>query len=231
MIISTVTGIFFKLPAGVLSNVIGRTRTLLLGLTIFAVVPLAYLWVSSFEWLVVVRFPMGLRRPSIALRSGRLWLVLQETGEQSCAPGSPQSRSLAISLLPWVDCCSICSVVTPDHTLNIFISYMASLVEIEIGLLAVEFVEKRYQVLQTAAKRVPGMTASYSHGGPAWDQKLRDAVTKLDSAFKLSYERPAVAVGDPNLLKSGEPAGTRTQGPRLKRAMLYRLSYRLTTGC
>src|SRR5580765_2120597 len=26
----------------------------------------------------------------------------------------------------------------------------------------------------------------------------------------------------------GEPAGTRTQGPRLKRAMLYRLSYRLT---
>ena len=29
-------------------------------------------------------------------------------------------------------------------------------------------------------------------------------------------------------LKRGEPAGTRTQGPRLKRAMLYRLSYRLT---
>lgn len=26
----------------------------------------------------------------------------------------------------------------------------------------------------------------------------------------------------------GEPAGTRTQGPRLKRAMLYQLSYRLT---
>jgi len=25
-------------------------------------------------------------------------------------------------------------------------------------------------------------------------------------------------------LKSGEPPGTRTQGPRLKRAMLYRLS-------
>lgn len=27
---------------------------------------------------------------------------------------------------------------------------------------------------------------------------------------------------------SGESAGTRTQGPRLKRAMLYQLSYRLT---
>ncbi len=80
-----------------------------------------------------------------------------------------------------------------------------------------------YEVRQALlGHRMPGMTASYSHGGPAWDQKLRDAVTKLDSAFKLSYglsyERPAVAVGDPNLLKNGEPAGTRTQGPRLKRS-------------
>jgi integrase len=42
--------------------------------------------------------------------------------------------------------------------------------------------------------RMPGMTASYSHGGPAWDHKLREAVTLLDKAFKmsygLSYERP-----------------------------------------
>jgi MFS transporter, DHA1 family, multidrug resistance protein len=56
---STVTGIFFKMPAGVLSDVIGRTRTLLLGLAVFAIVPIAYLWVSSFEMLVVVRFVHG----------------------------------------------------------------------------------------------------------------------------------------------------------------------------
>ena len=30
------------------------------------------------------------------------------------------------------------------------------------------------------------------------------------------------------LILNGEPAGIRTQDPRLKRAMLYRLSYRLT---
>ncbi|MGC4099522.1 MAG: site-specific integrase [Nitrospira sp.] len=80
-----------------------------------------------------------------------------------------------------------------------------------------------YEVRQALlGHSMPGMTASYSHGGPEWDKKLRDAVTKLDSAFKmsygLSYERLAIAVGDANLLKSGEPAGTRTQGPRLKRA-------------
>ncbi len=57
--ISTVTRIFFKMPAGVLSDVMGRTRTLLLGLGVFAFVPFAYLWVSSFELLVVVRFFHG----------------------------------------------------------------------------------------------------------------------------------------------------------------------------
>lgn len=57
--ISTVTGIFFKMPAGVLSDVIGRTRTLFIGLGVFAVVPFAYLIVNSYEALVVVRFFHG----------------------------------------------------------------------------------------------------------------------------------------------------------------------------
>jgi MFS transporter, DHA1 family, multidrug resistance protein len=57
--ISTVTGIFFKMPAGVLSDVIGRTRTLFMGLAVFALVPFAYLFVSSYEALVVVRFFHG----------------------------------------------------------------------------------------------------------------------------------------------------------------------------
>lgn len=57
--ISTVTGIFFKMPAGVLSDVMGRVRTLFLGLVAFAMVPVAYLWVSSYESLVAVRFLHG----------------------------------------------------------------------------------------------------------------------------------------------------------------------------
>ncbi len=57
--ISTITGIFFKMPAGVISDVIGRTRTLFMGLVVFAVVPFAYLFVSSYEALVVVRFFHG----------------------------------------------------------------------------------------------------------------------------------------------------------------------------
>ena len=86
-----------------------------------------------------------------------------------------------------------------------------------------------YEVRQALlGHRMPGMTATYSHGGPAWDDKLRQAVNQLHQAFKmadgLADDRlRAKAVGAKHL-KSGEPPGTRTQGPRLKRAMLYRLS-------
>lgn len=57
--ISTVTGILFKMPAGVLSDVFGRSRMLLLGLGVFAVVPFAYLWIESYPALLAVRFLHG----------------------------------------------------------------------------------------------------------------------------------------------------------------------------
>ena len=57
--ISTVTGIFFKLPAGALSDVIGRRRTMLAGLCFFAIIPFAYFFVDSYTTLVVVRFLHG----------------------------------------------------------------------------------------------------------------------------------------------------------------------------
>lgn len=58
--ISTVTGIFFKLPAGALSDVVGRKRTMLAGLFVFGLLPFAYLFIQSYQALVVVRFVHGL---------------------------------------------------------------------------------------------------------------------------------------------------------------------------
>lgn len=58
--ISTVTGIFFKLPAGALSDVIGRRRTMLIGLLFFAFTPFAYLGVSTYATLIVIRFLHGM---------------------------------------------------------------------------------------------------------------------------------------------------------------------------
>jgi len=58
--ISTVTGIFFKLPAGALSDVVGRRRTMLAGLLVFGIMPFAYLFISTYSALVVVRFLHGL---------------------------------------------------------------------------------------------------------------------------------------------------------------------------
>lgn len=58
--VSTVTGIFFKLPAGALSDVIGRRRTMLAGLVFFGLMPYAYLFLASYPALIAVRFIHGL---------------------------------------------------------------------------------------------------------------------------------------------------------------------------
>jgi len=57
--ISTVTGIFFKLPAGALSDLIGRKKTMLIGLFVFAFTPFAYLFIKDYTLLVLVRFVHG----------------------------------------------------------------------------------------------------------------------------------------------------------------------------
>ena len=57
-------------------------------------------------------------------------------------------------------------------------------------------------------------------------------MTRLEKGYvlvdELADERPVGKAVGAISLKTGEPAGIRTQDPRLKRAMLYRLSYRLT---
>jgi len=58
--ISTVTGIFFKLPAGALSDVIGRKKTMLIGLLFFAFMPFTYLLVRDYTLLIIIRFLHGL---------------------------------------------------------------------------------------------------------------------------------------------------------------------------
>ncbi len=57
--ISTVTGIFFKLPAGALSDIIGRRKTMMAGLVVFALTPFAYFWVRDAALLLVIRFLHG----------------------------------------------------------------------------------------------------------------------------------------------------------------------------
>ena len=57
--ISTVTGIFFKMPAGAISDVVGRRKTMLAGLCFFGLIPFAYLVIDSYYQLVLVRFIHG----------------------------------------------------------------------------------------------------------------------------------------------------------------------------
>src|ERR1700716_2025184 len=56
---STVTGVFFKLPAGALSDVLGRKRMMVLGALFFAIPPFASPFVGEPWSLLVLRFVHG----------------------------------------------------------------------------------------------------------------------------------------------------------------------------
>jgi DHA1 family multidrug resistance protein-like MFS transporter len=56
---STVTGVFLKLPAGVLSDQLGRRPLLLAGALVFAIMPITYLAVGSLALLVALRVVHG----------------------------------------------------------------------------------------------------------------------------------------------------------------------------
>jgi DHA1 family multidrug resistance protein-like MFS transporter len=56
---STLTGILIKLPAGALSDVIGRRPLLIAGATVFAVMPFTYLGAASLAALIAIRFVHG----------------------------------------------------------------------------------------------------------------------------------------------------------------------------
>lgn len=56
---STITGVFFKLPAGALSDMLGRKRMMVLGALFFAVPPFFYPFVSDPYSLLILRFVHG----------------------------------------------------------------------------------------------------------------------------------------------------------------------------
>ncbi len=58
--ISTLTGILFKLPAGTISDLLGRRRLLFIGLSVFAVAPYFYFGVTQVWQLMLLRAFHGL---------------------------------------------------------------------------------------------------------------------------------------------------------------------------
>ncbi|MCW3978379.1 MAG: MFS transporter [Candidatus Bathyarchaeota archaeon] len=56
---STVTGIFFKAPAGTLSDVYGRRGALLAAALVFGLMPFTYYMVNDYRLLIVIRFFHG----------------------------------------------------------------------------------------------------------------------------------------------------------------------------
>lgn len=81
-----------------------------------------------------------------------------------------------------------------------------------------------YEVRQALlGHRMPGMTASYSHGGPKWDRLLREAVTRLEKtyplSYRLSYSLIARAVNEPNNAKSKRSFQTASEHDSRQKAL------------
>ncbi len=77
---STVTGIFFKLPSGALSDVFGRKRVMVLGALFFAVPPFFYPFVQEPWSLLALRFAHGFATAIFAPVAAAYVASLGETG-------------------------------------------------------------------------------------------------------------------------------------------------------
>jgi DHA1 family multidrug resistance protein-like MFS transporter len=77
---STVTGIFFKLPSGALSDVLGRKRVMVLGALFFAVPPFFYPFVQEPWSLLALRFVHGFATAIFSPVAAAYVASLGETG-------------------------------------------------------------------------------------------------------------------------------------------------------
>src|SRR5215207_9873890 len=77
---STITGVFFKLPSGALSDVLGRKRMMVLGAVFFAVPPFIYPFVYDPWSLLALRFVHGFATTIFSPVASAYVASLAETG-------------------------------------------------------------------------------------------------------------------------------------------------------
>jgi MFS transporter, DHA1 family, multidrug resistance protein len=77
---STITGVFFKLPAGALSDVLGRKRMMVLGALFFALPPFLYPLVHDAASLIALRFVHGFATAIFSPVASAYVASLGETG-------------------------------------------------------------------------------------------------------------------------------------------------------
>ena len=87
---STVTGVLFKLPAGALSDILGRRRMMLLGAVFFAVPPFHLSIVKDAGTLVALRFVHGSQRRFSRRSRPLMWRALAMRGGALVSAGFPQ---------------------------------------------------------------------------------------------------------------------------------------------
>src|SRR5437773_4862828 len=77
---STITGVFFKLPSGALSDVLGKKRMMVLGALFFALPPFLYAFVNDPWSLLALRFVHGFATAIFSPVASAYVASLAETG-------------------------------------------------------------------------------------------------------------------------------------------------------
>jgi DHA1 family multidrug resistance protein-like MFS transporter len=93
---STVTGIFFKAPAGTLSDVYGRRAVMLVSVLIFGLMPFTYLIVDDYRLLTVIRFFHGFA--TAIYGPVAMAVIMDSAGHRKGSSWAPTPRRR-----PWAD--------------------------------------------------------------------------------------------------------------------------------
>ena len=104
---STVTGIFFKLPAGALSDVLGRKRMMVLGALFFAIPPFLYPFVEEPWSLLALRFAHGFATAIFSPVAAAYVASLGETGRGARFGWFASENDLGATAGPLAALCSI----------------------------------------------------------------------------------------------------------------------------
>lgn len=98
--VSTLTGVFLKLPSGALSDIYGRRYLLQIGVIAFGLPPFLYPWVTDLDTLTGLRMFHGLAAPPSSLRARWLpWQIsIGNGGAPRSAPIRPRRNSAPYSV-------------------------------------------------------------------------------------------------------------------------------------
>ena len=161
---STVTGVLFKLPAGTLSDLLGRRRVMLLGAVFFAVPPFLYPLVEDAGTLLALRFVHGFATAIFSPVAAAYVASLGDAGRGGRLGWFSSANDLGATAGP------LLGGLILYATANFSVSYLL------VGLLGIVALALTLRVPEIEAPAPPAATSLAARAAELW-QGLREVIT------------------------------------------------------